>query len=185
MPFRVFTALAVVALAISTWILSSPAYRPAAVPAAQKTEMPGYYLSNAILTDYDSSGVPSIRLEADRIDQVDHGTEVALSNVRVHYESPNGQSWRLSGERGHILPGGNIIDVAGTVRLQGESTEHAGTALVSTDALTYDVSRSTVSTESDVRIDFGPRTLSSHGLVANLKERTMRLESKVSGRFER
>jgi len=39
------------------------------------------------------------------------------------------------------------------------------------------------STKSDVRIDFGQHTLTARGLVANLKERTVRLESRVNGRF--
>ena len=47
--------------------------------------MPGYYFKNAVLTDYDEAGVPSIRIQADRIDQIDHGNEVALYNVRVNY----------------------------------------------------------------------------------------------------
>jgi LPS export ABC transporter protein LptC len=55
---------------------------------------------------------------------------------------------------------------------------------VHTDALTYDVTDSIASTKSDVRIDFGAHTLTARGLVANLKERTMRLESKVNGRFQ-
>jgi lipopolysaccharide export system protein LptC len=56
---------------------------------------------------------------------------------------------------------------------------------VHTDSLSYDVTRSTVTTKDDVRVDFGAHSLTAHGLVANLKERTMRLESKVNGRFQR
>jgi lipopolysaccharide export system protein LptC len=36
-----------------------------------------------------------------------------------------------------------------------------------------------------VRIDFGGHILTARGLIANLKERTVRLESKVNGRFHR
>ena len=74
--------------------------------------------------------------------------------------------------------------MSGNVRLQGESSGHSPAAVVHTDTLTYDVSSSIASTKSDVRIDFGAHTLTAHGLVANLKERTMRLESKVNGRFQ-
>jgi LPS export ABC transporter protein LptC len=70
------------------------------------------------------------------------------------------------------------------VRLEGQSTEHAGTAVVRTDALTYDVPSGVASTRSDVRIEFGVHTLTARGMVANLKERTMRLESKVNGHFQ-
>jgi len=88
------------------------------------------------------------------------------------------------GDVAHVEPGGKIIDVAGNVRLEGQSTEHAGTAVVRTDALSYDVPSGVASTRSDVRIEFGAHTLTARGLVANLKERTMRLESKVNGHFQ-
>ena len=116
MAFRLFTLFAVIALGVSTWILSSPSHRPVPSGPAAST-LPGYYLKNAVLTDYDASGAPSVRIHADRIDQVDHGPEVALSNVRVDYQSPNGQSWVMLGDTGHLESGGKIVDVAGNVKL--------------------------------------------------------------------
>ena len=100
-----------------------------------------------MLTDYDAAGAPSIRIHAERIDQIDHGPEVALYNVRFDYQSPNGQTWVMFGDVAHVEPGGKIVDVTGNVRLEGQSTEHAGTAVVRTDALTYDVPDAIASTE--------------------------------------
>ena len=184
MFFRIFTVIAVIALAVSTWILSSPNRRPAVSPEAQQAELPGYYLNNAVLTDYDETGAPAIRIHAERIDQIDHGAEVALYNVRFDYQAPNGQSWVMFGDVAHVEAGGKVIDVTGNVRLEGQTTEKSGTAVVHTDALSYDVPDAIASTQSDVRIDFGAHSLTARGLVANLKERTMRLESKVNGRFQ-
>jgi lipopolysaccharide export system protein LptC len=184
MLFRIFTLIAVVALAVSTWILRSPSHQPAQPAAAGQAGLPGYYLKNAVLTDYDAAGAPSIRIQADRIDQIDHGQEVELYNVRFDYSAPNGQSWVMFGDVAHVEPGGKIVDVTGNVRLEGQSPEHAGTAVIRTDTLRYDVSEAIATTKSDVRIEFGAHTLTARGLVANLKERTMRLESKVNGRFQ-
>src|SRR5260370_9797613 len=184
MLLRIFTVLAVAALAISTWILSSPAHRPQPMSSAGKADLPGYYLKNAVLTDYDAAGVPTVRIEAERIDQIAHTPEVVLNNVRVNYLSQNGQNWVMFGDVAHVQPGGKAVDVSGNVRLQGESTDRSPTAVVHTDALTYDVTDSIATTKSDVRVDFGVQTLTAHGLVANLKERTVRLESKVNGRFQ-
>ncbi len=183
MLFRIFTVLAVAALVIITWIWSSPAHRPSASGSANQADLPGYFFKNAVLTDYDVAGAPSIRIEAERIDQIDHGNEVALYNVRVNYDAPGGQTWELFGDTAHVQPGGKIIDVAGNVRLQGENPGTPGTAVIRTDLLSYNVSESIASTKSDVRIDYGGHILTARGLSANLKERTMRLESKVNGRF--
>lgn len=185
MLFRLFTVLAVVALAISTWILSSPAHRPKSTSGAGGNALPGYYLKQAVLTEYDTAGVPTIRMEAERIDQIDQGSEVLLTNVTVHYTSPSGQAWVLVGDTAHVQPGGKIIDVSGNVKLRGDSTEHAGTQVIRSDTLTYDVPESVVTSKSDVHIEYGPHTLNGRGLVANLKERTIHLESKVNGRFQR
>ena len=183
MLFRVFTVLAVIALGVSTWILSSPAHRPASVGAGDQGTLPGYYLKNAVLTDYDASGAPSMRIDADRIDQVAHGNEVELYNVQVKYDAPGGQTWVLVGDTAHVQPGGKVVDVAGNVRLQEETAGRSGTAVIRTDAMSYDVTDSIVTTKSDVRIEYGGHILTARGLSANLKERTMRLESKVNGRF--
>jgi LPS export ABC transporter protein LptC len=183
MLFRLFTVLAVAALIVSTVILTSPARRRPAEIEARQADLPGYFLKNAVLTDYDLAGDPSIRIAAERIDQIAHGNEVALYNVRVDYETSGGQSWVLFGDVGHIQPGGKIIDVTGNVRLQGESSGGDGAAIVHTDTLTYDVPDSIAKTKSDVRIDFEGHTLTARGMTANLKERTMRLESRVNGRF--
>jgi LPS export ABC transporter protein LptC len=183
MLFRVFTVLAVVALAISTWILSSPERRATEQTVAPEAQLPGYYLKNAVLTDFDLTGAPSIRLDAERIDQVDHGNEVALYNVKVDYQSPSGQKWTMVGDTAHVQPGGKVIDVKGNVRLQGDPTGREGAAVIRTDTLRYDVADALATTQSDVRIDFGQHMLTARGLSANLKDRTMRLESKVNGRF--
>jgi LPS export ABC transporter protein LptC len=181
--FRVFTVLAVAALIISTWILSSPSHRPSA-PGASQTDLPGYYLKNAILTDYDESGVPVIRIEAERIDQIAHSNEVELYKVRVNYDAPGGQNWLLVGDTAHVRPGGTIVDVAGNVRLQGEPSAADPTpAIMHADTLTYDVPSAIASTKGDVRIDFGKHVQTARGLTANLKDQTIRLESRVNGRF--
>jgi lipopolysaccharide export system protein LptC len=184
MLFRIFTVLAVAALIISTWILSSPSHRPSAQGGAKQSELPGYYLKNAILTDYDAAGAPSVRIEADRIDQIDHGNEVELTKVRVNYDAPTGQNWVLVGDTAHVRPGGKIVDVAGNVRLQGEaSTSDPTPAIMHSDTLTYDVDSAVASTKGDVRIDFGKHVQTARGLTANLKDQTIRLESRVNGRF--
>ncbi|HEY2677514.1 MAG TPA: LPS export ABC transporter periplasmic protein LptC [Steroidobacteraceae bacterium] len=183
MLFRVFTLLAMAALAISTWILSSPARRPSMQDNGNQTDLPGYYLKNAVLTEYDAMGAPNIRIEAERIDQVEHGNEVALYNVKVNYDGPDGQTWVLVGDTAHVLPGGNIVDVSGNVRLQGQSPGTQGGAVLYTDTMRYEVAESLASTKDDVRMEYGGHILTARGLTANLKERTMHLESKVNGRF--
>jgi LPS export ABC transporter protein LptC len=183
MLFRFFTVLAVVGLCVVTWLQSSPARREPLQASAEKPDLPGYYFKNSVLTDYDLDGNPGIRIEAERIDQIAHGNEVALYNVHVEYQTESGETWNMVGDVAHVQPGGKVIDVSGNVRLQGEAEGREGTAIIHTDTLRYDVPDAIASTKDDVRIDFEKHTLTARGLIANLKERTMRLESRVSGRI--
>jgi LPS export ABC transporter protein LptC len=181
--FRVLTVFAMIAICAITWILSSPARGPQSAGGARQAELPGYYLKNAVLTDYDVGGDPSVRIEAERIDQIAHGNEVALYNVRVLYQALNGQAWTMVGDTAQVETGGKVIDVKGNVRLQGDPAAAAGAPVIHTETLHYNVADAIASTNDDVRIDYQKHTLTAHGLIANFKEHTLRLESKVNGRF--
>lgn len=182
MLFRILTIIAVIALAVSTWWISNPSPSPRDA-SGRPADYPGYYLKQAVLTDYDAAGDPSIRIAAQRIDQVGHGNEVALSNVQIDYQAPNGEDWLMFGDVAHVERAGTVVTMQGNVRLQGTDPKHPGTAVIRTDELAYDVPSGIASTKSDVHVDFARNTLNARGLAANLKERTVRLESRVNGRF--
>ena len=186
MLFRLFTILAVAALAVSTWILTSPGNGPRV--SDDRSELPGYFLKNAVMTDYDDNGVPGVRIRAERIDQVANSTDIAMSNVTVNYTPETGEAWVMVGDTAHVDPGTKIVHVQGNVKLQGDPTaivkgKAVSTPVIRTDALSYSVNDSVVTAPGDVRMDFGKHALMGHGLKGNLKEQTLRLESKVNGRF--
>jgi LPS export ABC transporter protein LptC len=183
MWFRAFTLLAVFALGVSTWFLSSPSHRPNTA-TGDDSKLPGYFLNDAVLIDYDPNGAPGVRLEAKRIEQVAHSNEVALFNVKMDYRPAEGEAWTLYGDTGQVEQGAKIVNVQGNVRLEGEASGPKGLVpIVYTDSLRYDLDNQIVTTRDDVRLDFGPNTLTARGLYANLKDRTMRLEYKVHGIF--
>lgn len=184
MWFRAFTLLAVIALGVSTWILSSPSHRPTDAGTGNGANLPGYFLNNAVLIDYDALGAPGIRIEAQRIEQVAHGNDVALFDVKVDYQPPEGESWTMYGDTAQVAQGAKIVNVQGHVRLLGEPTGRNGLVpVIRTDALSYDIANQIVTSHDDVHVDFGQNTLTARGLWANLKDRTMRLEYKVHGIF--
>jgi lipopolysaccharide export system protein LptC len=183
MWFRAFTMLAVLALGVSTWFLSSPSHRPRYV-SGDDAKLPGYFLNDAVLTDFDALGTPNIRIAAKRIEQIAHSNDVALFDVKVDYQPPEGESWTMFGDTAHVEQGAKIVDVEGNVRLVGEASGSKGLIpVVHTDSLRYDIDKQVVTTRDDVRLDFGRNSVTARGLVANLKDRTMRLEYKVHGIF--
>lgn len=184
MWFRAFTLLTVIALGISTWFLSSPAHAPRFATAGNDANLPGYFLKQAVLTDYDASGAPGTRIEAERMEQVAHSDQVTLFNVKVDYQPPEGEAWTLYGDTAQIEQADRIVNVQGNVRLQGAATGHEFLVpVIRTDTLRYDVPRQIVTTHDEVHVEYGKNTLNARGLWANLKDRTMRLESRVHGIF--
>jgi LPS export ABC transporter protein LptC len=75
--------------------------------------------------------------------------------------------------------------MAGNVRLRGDGRQTPAPIVVRTETLRYDVPDAIVTTPDDVRVTFGAHTLSARGLKANLNERTLHLDQKVNGRFQR
>jgi LPS export ABC transporter protein LptC len=183
MRFRLFTLLALLGLALSTWFLSAPLRTPGAGGSARRVENPGYFLKDAVMTEYDVNGNPNIRIAARRIDQIPRSEEVELHDIRVDYQAPGGTAWTMVGDLAHVRPGGTMVDLSGNVELHGADSNRHDSPAVHTETLTYDVAQSIASTSADVRIDFLQHTLTAHGLVANLRARTIRLESRVNGRF--
>ncbi len=183
MLLRLLSLLSLAALAIGTWILSNHSRTPAVAPATAAQKLPGYYLQGAVLTDFDAGGAPSVKIAAERIEQIDQSSDVELHNVRLDYQSTGGQLWVMVGDHAHVQRSGKIVEVRGNVQMQGLEQGRQGPAVVNTDHISYDVDAAEVHTEGDVRIAFGPHTLTGRGLVARLNDRTMRLESRVYGRF--
>lgn len=183
MLLRLITLLSLAALAVGTWILSTQSRTPKSAPASSRDSLPGYYLKGTVMTDYDAAGAPNIKIAAERIEQIDQSTDVMLHNVRLDYQAPGGQLWVMVGDQAHVQRSGKIVDVDGNVQMQVLDQGRQGPAVVNTDHISYDLDSAEVRTSSDVRIAFGPNTLTARGMVAHLKDRTMRLESKVYGRF--
>jgi LPS export ABC transporter protein LptC len=183
MAFRLLTLLAVVALAVGAWFLGGPRLGAHSGEANRRADSPGYFLKDGVLTEYAASGDPTVRIAAKRIDQVAHSEEVELHDVRVDYTAPEGSTWVMVGDVAHVRPGGTVVDIAGNVELQGMARVAGGTPVVRADTLSYDVTRGIATTPGDVHVDFLRDTLTARGLVANLRDRTIRLESRINGRF--
>jgi len=126
----------------------------------------------------------TVRIAARRIDQILHSEEVELHDIHVDYQSPEGATWVMVGDTAQVHPGGTVIDVAGNVELHGTDPNRSGAPVIRADTLSYDVTQAVASTSGDVRIDFLVHTLTARGLVANLREHTIRLESRINGRFQ-
>jgi LPS export ABC transporter protein LptC len=142
---------------------------------------PGYYLKDAIVTDTTDDGTPGLRLAARRIEQHPENGSITLRDVTVDYLALPERSWRLTANEG-IVPGGTTtIRFSGDVALAAEGEPRG--AVIRTDALSIDTQTSIATTDEPVSIELGGHHVLARGMMANLKDNHVQLESEVNGRF--
>ena len=149
-------------------------------PGTQRTQ-PGYYLENAIVTDMTAEGTPGVRLAAERIQQIPEDNSIALTNVQVDYLALREQRWRLTADAGIVPAGSTTITFSGDVTLESEDQPHA--AVIHTDTLSIDTRSSVASTAAPVSIEVSGHRVHARGMIADLEENRVELESNVNGRF--
>lgn len=143
----------------------------------------GYYLSGARLTEYDEEGAIRLSLSAARASQAEPGGRVAFSAVAVRLAGGTGGPWSLEADQGWAWPDTERVELEGDVVMQSLRQPLAKAATVRTPRLTLLVDQRLATSEAPVSLDFGRHQLDAIGLRADLDRETLRLESKVNGRF--
>lgn len=143
----------------------------------------GYYLSGARLTEYDEDGAVRLRLSAARASQAETGGRVEFSTVAVTFAGGRGGPWSLEADRGWAWPDTERVELEGDVVMRSLRQPLAREATVRTPRLTLLVNQRLATSDAPVSLDFGRHQLDAVGLRADLDRETLRLESKVNGRF--
>jgi lipopolysaccharide export system protein LptC len=177
------TALIVIAVIVGAALLGQQRFKQAAPAAPARSEETGYFARNAELTETGEDGRPLYRLDAETILQRPKDDSVQLNKVRMTYRAENSSQWALSAEHGTVRENNEHIELAGDVRVAGVVPGTNGLAQILTDTLSFDTKTEVASTQDEVTVLWAGRELHGTGLTANLKDRQVRLESKVHGRF--
>jgi LPS export ABC transporter protein LptC len=181
---RGLTTLIVIAIVVGSALLAQQRFkREADAPAATQTEEPGYAARDAELIETGADGRPLYRLNAETIRQHPKEGSVQLDKVRMAYRAENSSQWTLSAAQGEIRENNEQIELEGDVRVVGLLPGTDGLAQIRTDRLSFDTRTEVASTREPVTLIWSGRELTGTGLVANLKDRQVRLESAVHGRF--
>jgi len=181
---RGLTALIVIAIVVGSALLAQQRFkRETATPIQTQTEQLGYAARDAELVETGDDGRPLYRLNAATIREYPKDSTVQLDQVQMTYRGENSNQWALSAEHGSVRERDEHIELHGNVRGVGVMSGVTGQAQFLTDRLFYDAKTGIATTPDPVTLRLGSRELTGTGLVANLKERRFRLESKVHGRF--
>jgi len=184
MTYRLVSLLALFALIVGLVLLTAP-QRESSAPAASGAPLhdPGYSALQARLVQTGADGLPVYTLDAAKIQQQPDRGLVDLQQVRLGFRDPSGDEWTARAAHGAVTQDSRVVQLDGNVHVAGVLPGTAETAQIDSQHLTFDTTAQIVSTQDPVTIRMSGRRLDAHGLVANLKERHVQLESTVHGSF--
>jgi LPS export ABC transporter protein LptC len=155
---------------------------PAPAASSEQAEQPGYYLTDAVITQTQKDGSLSLRLIANRIEQQRRDDSIELQTVRVNYFQSPEREWLLTARQGFVPANFRVVQLSGDVELRPANA--LPTAFLRTDAMAIDTQTNIAySTSSPVHLRFGQHAMVVKNFRADLSNEKLRLES-VNGRFE-
>jgi len=181
---RGLTTLIVIAIIVGAALLGQQRFKQnAPAPAQPHTEEPGYAARDAELIETGADGRPLYRLNAEVIRQQPKDDSAQLDKVRMTYRAENSSQWSLSADHGSVRENNEYIELVGDVRVIGLLPGATDLAQILTERLSFNTQSEVATTDDPVTLVWGHRELHGTGLVASLKDRQVKLESGVHGRF--
>jgi lipopolysaccharide export system protein LptC len=184
MIYRLVVALVVVGIIVGTVLLGRQQGGSSTKTPVEATDgVAGYAARKAVLVETGADGRPIYTLNADLIRQRPNDRRVQLDVVQMTYRASDGNEWKVRADSGQIRDDGEQIELYGHVHVDGLLPGSDEPAQIQTSVLTLDTRNEIVRTKAPVVLKWGARQLEASGLEANLKSRSVKLESRVHGFF--
>jgi LPS export ABC transporter protein LptC len=156
-------------------------------PAAGATD-PGYSATDARIVETGPDGNPRYALRAAKVRQDPRSLEISLEQLSMEVRDAGTAPWTLSAAGGLMPEDTSRIDLLGDVRVAGllgtDAQGAGGEPLeIRSEALRYEFAPARLTSDADVTLRLTGKWLEARGIEVNLKQRQVRLESKVHGRF--
>jgi LPS export ABC transporter protein LptC len=184
MIYRLVALAALLALIVGLVVLTAP--QPESVARAatgQPLHDPGYSAVQARLVQTGADGLPIYTLDAAEIQQQPDRGVVELQQVRLGFRDADGNQWTARAAHGELAQGSGVVQLQGDVHVNGTLPGTGEPTEITSERLAFDTDAQIVTTQTPVTIVMSGRELQARGLVANLKERHVHLESAVHGSF--
>ena len=181
MIYRIFFFLTVLAVIVGSLMLARQQGGKPAPAAVQRSGSEGYSARNARLVETGPDGEPLYTLDAAAIRQDPDRQQVQLTDVLLRFRDSSGRTWTATAERGQLGQDSRVIKLSRDVQLWGTPPGTQGPAEIATEKLSYDTRTEVAETGEPVTFVWPGCRFHAIGLVANLKEHRVQLESSVHG----
>jgi LPS export ABC transporter protein LptC len=143
--------------------------------------VPGYSARNAEVVETGEDGKPMFTINARYVRQRPNDSRVQLDGPRMTFVTDEGSTWHVQARAGQIHADGSNVDLFGDVKLNGDLSGEPVT--LGTSTLSFNTQTEIATTHAPATFQSSGGTLAGIGLVANLKDGDVRLESRVHGTF--
>jgi LPS export ABC transporter protein LptC len=183
MIFRILAALLFIAVILGSFWLGGDQREATSTTTVQPSSVDlGYSARNAVLIETGTDGSPMYTLNADVVRQ--HPNDgVEFEDVQMTFRDAGGQMWKGRADVGELTPDTGKVDLTGNVHVGGILPGSSLPADLSTEKLSVDTRENIISTADPVVVNSPGHELTSKGLLAELKESHLVLESNVRGTF--
>ena len=174
---RVVIILAIVGIIIGALFLGQGGPTPSAVTGGTGNagDVPGYSARNAEVTQTGDDGRAEFTVVSPLIRQQANDERVQLDAPRMTFVSAENGTWHAQSRSGLIQAGGASIDLHGDVKMEGELS--GSPVVINTSTISFDTKTEIARTPAYFTVDNRGGKLGATGLVANLKDGTLELES--------
>jgi LPS export ABC transporter protein LptC len=182
---RIITTLALLVLVVGSLLLGRQ-QREAETPAraTQPSEDLGYGARDAQLIETGADGLPKYTVNAKLIEEHPKDGSVELQTVHMILNDTGGNPWTVDAQRGAIVGDGDDINLSGNVHVAGLLPGTDEPADIASERLSFDTRADVVTSAEPVTLSWAGRQIHAIGIVANLKDSHVQLESAVHGIFQ-
>jgi lipopolysaccharide export system protein LptC len=182
--YRLLGIFAFVVLLVGAVALSG-GQRESAAPVTVEEAMPdpGYSARKAHMVQTAADGHPLYTLDAAQVQQQPGQETVTLEQVQFAFRDDSGNEWTARANQGELSQNTGIVKLAGAVHVNGKLPGADEPADLTTEHLAFDTHAQLLTTADPVTLVMSGHKLDATGMIANLKESRVQLESAIHGTY--
>lgn len=185
MIYRLLILFGLVLAVVAVWLtLGTGALGPATAHTSPPTAAErGYSATDATVVETGADGLPMYTLQAQQVQQDPDRDLVRLTTVHMSFRDPSGGQWEARSDRAVAQQDSAQIDLSGTVDVFGTFAGNDQPAHILTETLHVDTHTDIIRTRSAVTLKWAGYVVDARGLVVDIKDHNVKLESGVHGHF--
>lgn len=173
-------AIVLLAAAGGTWLLRPPIIEDTPVTRTSSADR-GFYILDAIFSGLDEHGELLYRLAAARIEGSEQTEQLRFHDVEIRYTQAQNVPWQITAAQASRRADTQTLELMQVVI---ESTDEAAarSVRIEADSLELETDNQLAHTSGAVRFAIGANRIDAVGLMADLHNEKITMESGVSGR---